>query len=51
MRRPAATPTLPQVATLFTDRQLYGQAIGCFYLVFVDLEAGLRAAMKADERA
>ena len=39
------------MATLFTDRQLYGQAIGCFYLVFVDLEDALRAAMKADKRA
>lgn len=41
---------LAKVATLFTDRQLYGKAIGTFYLVFVDLEAALQKAMDADKR-
>jgi hypothetical protein len=28
----------------------YGRAIGCFYLVFVELEAALKQAMDADPR-
>lgn len=40
----------PQVAALFTDKALYGKAIGCFYLVFVELEGALRKAMDADKR-
>lgn len=38
------------MAALFTDRKLYGKAIGCFYLVFIELEAALRKAMDADKR-
>lgn len=41
---------LTKVAALFTDPVLYGKAIGCFYLVFVELEAALRKAMAADKR-
>lgn len=46
---PCPHPT-PQVAALFTDRNLHAKAIGCFYLVFLELEAALRKAMDADER-
>ncbi|PRW60607.1 40S ribosomal S21-2 [Chlorella sorokiniana] len=42
---------LTKVAALFTDRTLYGKAIGCFYLVFVELEAALRKAMDADKHS
>lgn len=41
---------LTKVAALFTDKALYGKAIGCFYLVFVELEGALRKAMDADKR-
>ncbi|KAL4422440.1 hypothetical protein ABPG75_008637 [Micractinium tetrahymenae] len=41
---------LAKVATLFTDRTLYGMAIGQFYPIFVELEGALRAAVESDER-
>ncbi|KAI3429775.1 hypothetical protein D9Q98_010088 [Chlorella vulgaris] len=41
---------LGKVAALFIDRELYGKAIGCFYLVFVELESALHKAMATDER-
>lgn len=47
---PPSRHATPQVAALFTDPVLYGKAIGCFYLVFVELEAALRKAMAADKR-
>lgn len=48
--RPPPPVPAPQVAALFTDKALYGKAIGCFYLVFVELEGALRKAMDADKR-
>ncbi|KAL4436102.1 hypothetical protein ABPG77_005550 [Micractinium sp. CCAP 211/92] len=41
---------LAKVATLFTDRTLYGMAIGQFYPIFVELEGALQRAAESDER-
>lgn len=41
---------LAKVATLFTDRTLYGMAIGQFYPIFVELEGALQHAAGSDAR-
>lgn len=49
-RRRSNALLLTKVATLFSQPQLYGRAIGCFYPVFEALEEGLRQAMSKDKR-